>query len=101
MMEFEEKYVLEQKQCQSLIKVRVSTLEDKYQKLKSQFFEVNEKYKQVQSVKDNLEKEVKNNVTKIREMQLQLTKSIDEKATLRNDVKKVEGEKDKIKKEFR
>ena len=100
-MEFEEKYVLEQKQCQSLIKVRVSTLEDKYQKLKSQFFEVNEKYKQVQSVKDNLEKEVKNNVTKIREMQLQLTKSIDEKATLRNDVKKVEGEKDKIKKEFR
>ena len=100
-MEFEEKYVLEQKQCQSLIKVRVSTIEDKYQKLKSQFFEVNEKYKQVQSVKDNLEKEVKNNVTKIREMQLQLTKSIDEKATLRNDVKKVEGEKDKIKKEFR
>ena len=61
-MEFEEKYVLEQKQCHTVIKQRVAQAEDKYAKLKTQFYDVNEKYKQVQSVRDNLEKEVKNNV---------------------------------------
>jgi hypothetical protein len=74
LMEVEEKLTLEQKRCETVIKTRVTVLEEKLLKSKNKEGEINKKLKEAVLQKESNEKEIKILRDKAREHQQEISK---------------------------